>query len=240
VLAPPARGRTSSKLTEFLKKDEEMVHAEEGIRAHEEWQKKRREVREAAANPQWSVVTATSPQRDGFSETLLAEAGADLVSEVTVERIAPDFSRPHGKRFGTLVHSVLSAVALDASHEGISKVASVQARILGASDEDVEAAIDTVSAVLRHPIVERGAVALAAGLCRRESPVTLKLRDNVMVEGIVDLAYQDENDQWIVVDYKTDFEVKGRIDEYTRQVWLYALAVSRATQKKSRPVLLRV
>ena len=61
----------------------------------------------------------------------------------------------------------------------------------------------------------------------------------MVVEGVVDLAYEEKNG-WTVIDYKTDFEIHGRVDEYTRQVWLYALAISRATDKKSRPVLLRV
>jgi len=82
---------------------------------------------------------------------------------------------------------------------------------------------------------------MQAGVCRREAPVTLKLRNNSMVEGIVDLAYQDptDKDTWMVVDYKTDFEMKGRLDEYRKQVWLYALAISRASGKKAKPVLLQ-
>jgi ATP-dependent exoDNAse (exonuclease V) beta subunit len=72
-------------------------------------------------------------------------------------------------------------------------------------------------------------------------PVTLKLQDNLIVEGVVDLAYRDENGRgWTVIDYKTDFEIQGREEEYRKQIWLYALAISRATREKSMPVLLRV
>jgi hypothetical protein len=43
-----------------------------------------------------------------------------------------------------------------------------------------------------------------------------------------------------VIDYKTDFEVKGRLEEYQNQISLYAAAISRATGLEARPVLLRL
>jgi ATP-dependent exoDNAse (exonuclease V) beta subunit len=122
------------------------------------------------------------------------------------------------------------------------KVARVQGRVLGANDDEVEAAVETVGAILRYPIIVRGSSAESDGRCRREVPVTVRLENDLIVEGVVDLAYQSkkDGDVWTVVDYKTDFELGGRSEEYSRQVWLYALAISRATGKKSRPVLLRV
>jgi ATP-dependent exoDNAse (exonuclease V) beta subunit len=228
-------------LTEFLRKDD-AVRAPTGIREHEEWQSKRKFVREVASKPQWSVVTATSQTLSVDEAVLLAEPGAELVSDVSIEQVGTDYSRPHGKRFGTLVHSVLSVVELDADTEGIVKVARVQGRVLGANDDEVEAAVETVGAILRYPIIVRGSSAESDGRCRREVPVTVRLENDLIVEGVVDLAYQSkkDGDVWTVVDYKTDFELGGRSEEYSRQVWLYALAISRATGKKSRPVLLRV
>jgi len=227
--------RSSSKLTDFLKKDEALVRAPEGVRAHDEWQRTRREVRESASRPAWNISIASS--RDVASaESLLSEPGADLVSAVSIEQIAGSLSRPHGKRFGILVHAVLSVVALNAGRDDIAKVASVQGRIFGASKDEVDAAVETVAEVIRHPTIVRGAI---ENSCRREVPVTLRLQDDLVVEGVVDLAYEEKNG-WTVIDYKTDFEIHGRVDEYTRQVWLYALSISRATGKKSRPVLLRV
>jgi ATP-dependent exoDNAse (exonuclease V) beta subunit len=69
--------------------------------------------------------------------------------------------------------------------------------------------------------------------------VAIQLEDGIMVEGVVDLAYRDE-DSWTIVDYKTDFELKGRIEEYQKQVSLYALAIARATGLPTRAVLLRL
>jgi ATP-dependent helicase/nuclease subunit A len=256
VLAPPiSQIRSSFRLTEYLKEDDGKVRSEEGIRVHEEWQRQRANIREIAGKPEWTVVTATAraaamihgtkPDESGLgvAEALLAEAAIPSAPpEVTVESIEIDFTRPHGKRFGTLVHAVLSVVALDSGRSGIEEVASVQGRIFGATNEEVAAATETVTKALRHPLMQRAAAAVANRHCRREVPVAITLGEGIMVEGIVDLAFRDEeaSGSWIVVDYKTDFEIEGRLEEYRTQVGLYALAISHATGREARATLLRL
>jgi ATP-dependent exoDNAse (exonuclease V) beta subunit len=46
--------------------------------------------------------------------------------------------------------------------------------------------------------------------------------------------------KWVVVDYKTDVELEGRLEEYERQVRLYARTVHVATGEPVRGVILRV
>jgi ATP-dependent exoDNAse (exonuclease V) beta subunit len=162
--------------------------------------------------------------------------------DVAVESVAIDFSRPHGKRFGTLVHAVLSVVNLDADAKGVQAAAELQGRLFGATSDEITAATETVTRALAHPLMRRAAAASLAGRCRRESPIAMRLEDGVIVEGIVDLAFVDESDPgaWIVVDFKTDFEISGKLDEYREQVALYALAISRATKLGVKGVLLRI
>ena len=252
VLPPSTQGRTSTRLTEFLREDEEKVQSQEGIRAHEEWQLQRKVVREAAGKPEWTVVTATAharPKDSGVGTARRAEEevkGYPNIKEeplaVTVESLDIDFSRPHGKRFGTLVHAVLSVVSLDSNSDGIRESAQVQGRILGATGEDIAAATETVCRAIAHPLMQRAAAANSVGACRREVPVAIQLEDGVMVEGVVDLAFQErERDNvWTVVDYKTDFEMEGRREEYVHQVRLYGRAISRATGQPVECFLLRV
>ena len=252
VLRPVSQGNTSSRLTEFLKEDDNKIRSEEGIRGHEEWQRQRASVRQVAGKPEWTVVTATSHfAMPGVREESGAEeAKTSSLPEVAVESIKIDFSRPHGKRFGTLVHAVLSVVPLNSDHDGIAEIARLQGRILGATEEEVAAVTETVQRALSHPLMRRAAAAVISGKCRREVPVALKLDDGVMVEGVIDLAFQEQRpDQgqtagagspWVVIDYKTDFEVKGRLEEYQNQVSLYALAISRATGLETQAVLLRL
>jgi ATP-dependent exoDNAse (exonuclease V) beta subunit len=154
---------------------------------------------------------------------------------------ATRLQRPHGKRFGTLVHAVLAAVPLDAGAEAV-QAATVQAgRVLGAPADEQAAAVQAVAATLADPWLRRAAVAAAAGRCRRETAVALVLDDGTLVEGVVDLAFRDDGDDgWTVLDFKTDRELGGRLAEYRRQVGLYARAVSRATGMPACAVLLRV
>ena len=86
----------------------------------------------------------------------------------------------------------------------------------------------------------RARAAEARGACRRETPVTCTLPDGTMIEGIVDLAFE-EQDGWTVVDYKTDRELAAiGEDRYRRQVALYASAIAQATGRPASGVLIRV
>jgi len=243
---PQASGdaRARSKLTEFLKTDDGHVRSEEGIRLHHDWQTRRASVRESAGAPAWSVVAATAyvSSVKADKEPEVSEIGIKETApafKVTVEKVNIDFTRPHGKRFGALVHAVLSLVSFSSDPGDIVRVAQMQGRIMGANEEEVKAAIDTVRLALAHPLLKRAAVAASTGRCRREAPVTMRLEDGIMIEGVVDLCFQ-EDDKWILVDYKTDFEIEGRVEEYAHQVRLYSQAISRAVHKPVESFLLRI
>lgn len=226
-----------SRLNKLIAADDEGARSRAGIVAHAEWQDARARLREAAGAPTLKVATAT--------EHALATAGlnnGEAAGEVSVESVGVDFSRPHGKRFGTLVHAVLSLVDLTADAAGVRGVAELQGRLLGATEEEVAGAVQTISRALAHPVMKRAAEAFGAGRCRRETPVAIQLEDGLLVEGIVDLTFIDESDlnTWIVVDFKTDFEIAGKLDEYRNQVRLYARAIGRASGLKTKAVLLRI
>jgi len=246
--------RTSSRLTEFLKEDEQRVQSQEGIRAYDAWRLQREVVRDKAGKPEWSVVTATSQARAAKlgapnsrseqhqpAEGVGSDTGEEAIM-VSVESLDIDFSRPHGKRFGTLVHAILSVISPNSDLNSIREIAQLQGRILGVTDEELSAAIETVGRAIAHPLMKRAAAAMNIGTCRREVPVAMKLEGGVIVEGIVDLAFKEaeQDNVWTVVDYKTDFELAGRVDEYVHQVRLYGLAISKATGERAEGVLLRV
>ena len=67
------------------------------------------------------------------------------------------------------------------------------------------------------------------------------MQDQVLAEGMVDLAFRDEMPDfagWTVVDFKTDRELEIARDRYVRQVDLYARAVSASTSSPARGMLL--
>ena len=141
----------------------------------------------------------------------------------------PADDRPRGAGFGSLVHAVLARVPFDASRQTIADVSAVEARILGLEAEDAAAAASVVERVLGHDVLLRARTAEARGACRRETPITCALPDGTLLEGIVDLAFEQDQ-TWTVVDYKTDREmaVDGE-EQYRRQVALYASAIALAT-----------
>jgi ATP-dependent helicase/nuclease subunit A len=153
--------------------------------------------------------------------------------------------RPSGRRFGALVHAMLAFVDLDSDADTIQASAAVNGRLVGATEEEIVAAVAFVRTTLEHPILRRAAARSMKGETRRETPVLLKLDDGSLVEGVVDIAFLEDTDEfrgWTVVDFKTDreFGAASVSDQYSAQVRMYAEAVHRATGLSSRGILLVV
>jgi ATP-dependent exoDNAse (exonuclease V) beta subunit len=219
-------------------------HAEASEQEHAAWQSAREAALARGATPTLVVETVTA-----LAAAASASPGADggarrVLGDVAVERVELDRSgRPGGKRFGTLVHAVLAAVDLTAGDDGVRACAEMQGRLLGAVEAEVAAAGSAVRAALAHPLLRRAAAAAARGELRRETPVLLKLPEGTLAEGVVDLAFREEEGgirAWTVVDFKTDRELAGRRSEYEAQLRLYAEAIREATGEPARGVLLAV
>ena len=237
----------------------------DGRREYDRWCDLRAEAIARGSRPSVSILTATewaaieegeagsSPVRSarpgGPSEQpgLFDEAGPPVAAPArddAAERVSlidvrgPE--RPGGARFGELVHAVLASAPLDADRATIDALAEVHGRILSAPAEELAAAVQTAERVLAHELLARARAAGGRGACRRETPITCTLSDGLVVEGVVDLAFEDQG-AWIVVDYKTDRELatagEGR---YRRQVALYASAIAQATGQPATGVLVRV
>jgi len=148
--------------------------------------------------------------------------------------------RPHGMRFGTLVHALLATVGLDDDRAGVAAHAQVQARMLGATDVEREAAAEVVTGALQHPLLRRAAAAAREGQCRRESAIVVRLETGTLLEAIADLAFVEDG-AWVVVDFKTDAGVGAKTEaQYRRQVALYVRGVADATGAAAKGYLLGV
>jgi len=148
--------------------------------------------------------------------------------------------RPGGIGFGILVHELLAKAPFDATREGLETLAAAEARVLGIKDDEARAAVVVAEGVLAHDLLRRARAADARGACRRETPITCLLADGLLIEGIVDLAFE-ENGLWTVVDYKTDREIASTGEAgYRRQVALYASAIAKATGQRAAGIVVRV
>jgi ATP-dependent helicase/nuclease subunit A len=69
--------------------------------------------------------------------------------------------------------------------------------------------------------------AAAAGRCHREHPIVWCAADGTLVEGTIDLAWNDEHGT-TVLDFKTDRELEQDRARYERQLAIYCAAVGAA------------
>jgi ATP-dependent exoDNAse (exonuclease V) beta subunit len=219
---------------DLIVKDGDMFAVEERQAAYEHWRAERDGVVKAASRPSLQVQTATSWAASAASsgiDEVIAEA-----STVEVVSLPGSAERPRGPRFGSLVHAVLATVPLDADDALVLKTAEMHGRILLADAHEVRAAATVASSVLRSDLMAR---ARAAARVRRETPITWVQKDGALIEGVLDLAF-DERDTTIVVDFKTDHELAAGEARYRAQVQQYVHAVARATGRPARGVLFKV
>jgi ATP-dependent exoDNAse (exonuclease V) beta subunit len=202
---------------------------------YDRWRLARDDARVAGATASMTVESA----RDWIARESAPVAGTDLVTVVGAGR-GGDEARSGGIGFGLLVHGVLAQAPFGATRAALEELAAVEARVLDLSEIEASAAVLVVERVLAHDVLVRARAADVRGACRRETPVTLTLPDARLIEGIVDLAFE-EGGEWTVVDYKTDREIAAAgEDRYRRQVALYASAIAQATGQPARGVLMRV
>ena len=80
-----------------------------------------------------------------------------------------DRERPGGRRFGALVHALLASIDLDAWRRcDQGRGGYHHGRLVGATEEEVQAAIATVGGALAHPILRRAAASAGKGGLRRD------------------------------------------------------------------------
>jgi ATP-dependent exoDNAse (exonuclease V) beta subunit len=199
---------------------------------HAAWTSRRNDVIAGASAPTLRVRTVTEMKDDaGAVKGSPAEAVAVESTDATRR------ARPHGKRFGVLVHAVLATVALDAEEGAIADASRIQGRVTGASEEEIAAVRDVVGAALTHPLLVR---ARNAERLEREVAVMVREDDGSIVEGVVDLAFFEKDAGWTVVDFKTDLAMGERREAYVKQVALYARAIAVATGAPAKGALLSV
>jgi ATP-dependent exoDNAse (exonuclease V) beta subunit len=212
----------------LLSKDVDPARLEADLARVRAWEVERERLTAAAAVPSIRVERATDAP--GVPENAQSVAFLELPA-------AP--GRPIGPRYGTLVHEILAVVPLDAGNEDLTALAHAERRMLGATDEEVASAIQTVRSALAHPLLRRAHAAEARGSLRREVPIALQPSDGIVIEGVVDLAFEDRG-EWVVIDFKTDHDLERGRERYETQLLWYAAAINAATHLPSRAILLHV
>jgi ATP-dependent exoDNAse (exonuclease V) beta subunit len=213
---------------QILEADDTQQLASASIAAHAAWQQRRSAALATAARPSLTTISVTNA-----SKTAPPGGVAVAIEHSDADRV----NRPNSRRFGSLVHAVLAAIDLHAADTVRTRaIATNQARLLAGTPDEVDAAVTAVQRALAHPLMQRAA---AARVLRREVPIVHDTAE-AMLEGIIDLAFCD-GDAWMVVDYKTDPELRPEIRApYEAQVRMYAAAITAATGLPCSAALLLV
>ncbi len=218
---------------------------EEGIAAHDRWQEGRAERLATGSVPGVRVTTAKTVAKAALEAGEALPAGA-AVDWVEVPRPA-DEERPRGKgdgevgmRFGNLVHETLSTISFAAGEDDVRAAVGARAARSGATAIERESAIRLVRRALEHEVI-RPALGEGADV-RREIPLFETASDGTIREGVADLAIRtlkpDGSGEWVIIDYKTDFDPAPWRAEYEHQVAVYAGILEAATGEPVRGVVL--
>ncbi len=244
VLALDAGTPFGLRRDDLIAKDGDAAGSTGRLAAYRQWEAQRTAAIADASRPSISSRTVTQLAAD--RELPLIDADALRIEVVELPRVA---SRPFGPRFGTLVHTTLATVPLDADEGTVRAVAATQGRILLGSgpgvDEEVYAVVEAVTAVLRHPLFDQVRAANAAGRCYRELPLIWQAPDGTLIEGTIDLAFEEPGStaaerRLVVLDFKTDRELDVEGERYRRQLAIYCRALTALQGGSARGILMRV
>jgi ATP-dependent exoDNAse (exonuclease V) beta subunit len=219
---------------ELIVKDVAPDIVESGLAAYNTWRERRQQA--VAVGSQISVAVRTVTQSAKTTGEAAPDLKLPLVEIVELPRAA---NRPTGRRFGVLVHAVLASVPLDGDMSVIQRLAAIHGRILGAPVEEIDAASEVVRAALAHPLFDDARHAARQGRCRREAPVAWRDTNGALIEGVVDLAFE-QAEGWTVIDFKTDEEFGGNELAYRRQVGMYAAAIQAVNGARVSAALMRL
>ncbi|MEM7582280.1 MAG: UvrD-helicase domain-containing protein [Acidobacteriota bacterium] len=197
-----------------------------GIARHREWRHERERTLAAGSRLRFEVAIVTE----------LEDLPPGDEPTVTIEQVPRSEGRPSGKRFGSLVHTMLRDADFEADAKTLQALAEMHGRMLDTTSEEISAAASCVGQTLAHPLMRRAA---GAERRHRETPFLVDRGDGTLVEGTLDLAFA-EGDRWIVVDFKTDLDLTAHEEAYRRQVAWYAYALHTLTKQSVQGVLLAV
>ena len=226
---------------ELIVKDVAPAIVDSGLAAYNSWRERRQQAIAAGSHTSVAPRTVTQAAKSGD------ESAPDLkLPHVEIIELPRPANRPSGRRFGTLVHAVLASVPLDADLNIIQRLATIHGRILGAPQDEVDAASESVRVALAHRVFEDARQAAQQGRCRREVPIAWRDPDGLLIEGVIDLAFEHAGG-WTVIDYKTDEEFRGDEPAYRRQVgdvrsrdqrgqWCASCGVANASVTNAKPM----
>lgn len=195
------------------------------------------------------TVTEWKRRQAALEDEAVLAAVLPFAAVEAMEFPPPDFLQTaaedrSGASYGTLMHHVLQRLAfVDEGRDGIRRQIDAMASAGLLTPE--EARQVNIAALAKFFASDLGQRAIRAKRRWREQAFSLLLparevdgkagaEDEVYLQGVVDLFFEEEDGALVVVDYKTDRKTtrEGLLQRYRVQMVLYARALQRITGKK--------
>jgi ATP-dependent exoDNAse (exonuclease V) beta subunit len=136
-------------------------------------------------------------------------------------------AQEEAKAFGVLTHKLLEK-GWKWDKALLEKAAQAWALELNLSEDKAMEAADMAAKALGQGLLQR---AKKSSHIFRELPLTGKSPDGISLNAVIDLAFL-EDDQWVVVDYKTDRDMEKEKEKYRQQLDYYGKLLTEFTGKK--------
>jgi ATP-dependent helicase/nuclease subunit A len=176
---------------------------------------------QVACEASWKVVSVTAEARRLSRATRFAEVEEDDPSKV-VSTDTPSHRADAGQAWGVLIHGLLEHAM---RHDHVGSEDLYRLGMWLTVDEPhlrkvLDIAVSTVVSVSKADFWQK-----AKGSVRSvETPFAFELGRNAVLNGVIDLLF-GVDDQWQIIDYKTDIDLNEHAAAYNEQLKMYERAL---------------
>ncbi|MEO9329054.1 PD-(D/E)XK nuclease family protein [Gordonia aurantiaca] len=213
-----------------VRRDDEAVR-QERRQTWKDWNAESKQIRFASEQRASYSATNIAHQVDetcGTIRTLYQERGLLTQPGSPESVVSGPGGADAGMGFGTALYSVLESISLSAGNEIIDSAARTAGTTAGLAD--VDHFVAQVRSVVDSEPVRRAA---AREHWREMQLAGLGPDGVIVVEGIADLVYRDDDGSLVIVDYKTDVGVSAEtLEAYWTQLAIYAHLLKTAASER--------
>ena len=169
----------------------------------------------------------------------------------TVEKIVPEFLKENkdkisGAERGTVMHLIMQTLDYNKEYNKenvIGLLEEMQAKKIITEVQKDTISVDKILEFTKSKIFKRLKIAKEV---YREKAFYINIpadeiyesgvHESILIQGVIDLYFVDDNDNIVLVDYKTDYVPDGKeeylIEKYKKQLEIYARAIKEAVNKE--------
>jgi len=222
----------SLKLEDVVK-EIELKNTEE-IKEKLNWQYKYLELSKIDGKTSVSKIKQLESENNEFNKTTMR--APEFLKEET--------NKLTGVQKGTLIHLCIQHLNIKEEYTEQKIKELIESLLFKRKISRVEAENIDINKIVNFTKCSLWQEVRKAKLVEREKPfyTTISVKDiydnnieeEILVQGIIDLYYINENDELVLVDYKTDYVIEETelIEKYSKQLELYKKALEEALNKK--------